>query len=294
MDNFYISTDSTCDLFVDEVKQMGLDYLPLTLTVEQNGIHFVDDNFTEYQQYVNFYNLLRKAIPVKTSMNNFEKHREYFASLAEQGHNNVIHFTISYGLAPTMDVANQAIEEVKKQYPNFCAKVIESHTTTVGQGMLVKIAYDMQQNGKTMQETVDYVQNIKHHIQHYVIVDDLFHLKRGGRVSGAAAMIGTAIQLKVVLTFDKEGKLKVIKKVIGGRKNAIKAIIAEGKKFTLAKDNRMVVVHTDNVLGANELASALELEYKFRPPIRIMGPTIGCHVGPNAIAYIFLSEQERR
>ena len=85
---------------------------------------------------------------------------------------------------------------VKEKYPDFNLVPIESHTTTVCQGMLVKMAVKLRDEGKTLQEAVDFVEDKKHKIQHFVVVDDLYHLKRGGRIGGTAAAIGTLIKLK--------------------------------------------------------------------------------------------------
>lgn len=295
MKNFYVSTDSTADLYAEEIKQLDLFYLPLTLTIEQNGeFTYLKDEFASYQEYVDFFNLLRKGVSVKTAMNNQSIHYEYFLSLAKSGVKDVIHFTISYGLAPTQDVANKAIEEVKALYPDFNCKVIESHTTTVGQGLLVRQACKMRDEGATLAQAVDKACDLRTKIQHYVVVDDLYHLKRGGRISGAAALIGTAAQLKVVITVTKEGKLQVIKKVMGGMKKALRTISDEYANFSIPKDNaHCIVLHTDNSSGADELAKILNEKYGITSEIRIMGPTIGCHVGPNAVAYVFISDDER-
>lgn len=294
MVKFFLSTDSTADLFADEIKRMGVGFLPLTLTIEKNGsFEFFDDNFTQYSQYVDFYNMLRAAVSIRTSMNNLEKHKVYFESLAKKGVTDCLHFTISCGLAPTRDIATTAAEQIKAQYPQFNIKVVESHTTTVGQGILVREAYKMQQAGATLQEAFDRAEHLKHRIQHFLIVDDLFHLKRGGRVSGAAAAIGTMMGLKIYLTFDKEGKLAVVKKIMGGRKRAIKAIIEEGKAFTMAEEPYFIAAHSDNQEGLEELVAALKEEFKIEPERRIVGPTVGCHLGPNALAYVFVSKEER-
>lgn len=294
MDKFFISTDSTCDLYAQEVAQMKLGYLPLTLAVEEeNGVREIPDKFTCYQDYVDFFNLLRTTVPVKTAMNNSEIHKEYFRHLAEQGHRKILHFTISYGLARTIEEAYKAAGALQEVYPDLEIKVVESHTTTVGQGVLVKMAYALQQNGATLEEAYDYVEEKKYHIQHFIMVDDLNHLKRGGRVSSAVAAIGTTLQIKIILSFDKDGKLAVINKIIGGKNRAYKQISDEVKKFTLEDPSYLTVVHTDNEEGAHALAQMLEEKCGHKPEIRIMGPTIGCHVGPNAVAYIFVSKEDR-
>lgn len=202
--------------------------------------------------------LKNPALNIFTSKNNTEIHREYFEKLAEAGHRNIIHFTISYQLANTRDNAVQAAEMVKEKYPDFNLVPIESHTTTVCQGMLVKMAVKLRDEGKTLQEAVDFVEDKKHKIQHFVVVDDLYHLKRGGRIGGTAAAIGTLIKLKIMLDFDREGKLRVIQKISGGKKRALKYILSNIKKYTFAEDAYPTVVHTGDLDGAKIFAEEIK------------------------------------
>lgn len=295
MTNFFVSTDSTCDLYANEIEKMGIGYLPLTITIEENGeTRFMQDKFQTYDEYVNFFEMLKNpALNIFTSKNNTEIHREYFEKLAEAGHRNIIHFTISYQLANTRDNTVQAAEMVKEKYPDFNLVPIESHTTTVCQGMLVKMAVKLRDEGKTLQEAVDFVEDKKHKIQHFVVVDDLYHLKRGGRIGGTAAAIGTLIKLKIMLDFDREGKLRVIQKISGGKKRALKYILTNIKKYTFAEDAYPTVVHTGDLDGAKIFAEEIKKQYGIEPEIRIMGPTIGCHVGPGAVAFTFVSNELR-
>ncbi|MEG1706759.1 MAG: DegV family protein, partial [Clostridia bacterium] len=130
MEKFFVSTDSTCDLYASEIASLKVGFVPLTYTVGSGeNTQFVKDNFTEPQQYVDFFNLLRRGLPVKTAMLNFNDHYVYFLSLAEKGINNILHFTISYGLARTMEVGYEAVAEVKEKYPDFNVLIVESHTT---------------------------------------------------------------------------------------------------------------------------------------------------------------------
>ena len=177
MANFDISTDSTCDLYASEIKEKNLWFLPLTYTLtDKNVITEYKDEFTEYSEYVDYYNKLRDGILSKTSMNNPSVHEEHFRKMAEAGVKDAIHFTISYGLCRTVDVAREAVEVVKKDFPDFNCLCVECSTTTIGQGFLVNIAVDMRKKGNTLQETFDYVEKIKHNIQHFIIADDLMFL----------------------------------------------------------------------------------------------------------------------
>ena len=294
MNNFEVSTDSTCDLYAQEIKDLKVHFVPLHYTVEVNGkLNEYTDSFTEYSQYVEYYNMLRRGAVAKTSMNNLNTHIEHFLSIAKQGIKNVLHFTISYALSPTVDVANQAVKVVQETYPDFNCICIECHTTTIGQGMLVLMAAKFRDEGKQLGEVADYLNEVKNKIQHFVIVDDLMFLRRGGRVGSANAIIGSALKIKPILVFTKEGRLESYKKEMGFKK-AIKSIIDEFPKYTLNKDYDVVnIVHTDNLEAAQGLAQSLQEKYGVKTRIQIMGPIIGAHVGPNAVAYGFVSNENR-
>lgn len=291
---FAVSSDSTCDLYANEIKELNVHFVPLVYTMDKGGnVTEHEDNFKSYNEYVSYFNDLRAGGVAKTSMLNYAAHLEHFTKMAEAGVKNAIHFTISYALSPTVDNAKKAVEEVKQTHPDFNCLCVESHTTTIGQGMLVKIACDMRDKGKTLEETFEYVENYKHKIQHFIIADSLMYLRRGGRVGSAKAIVGTMLNIKPILTFTKEGKLEKYKQA-SGMKTAIKTIVDEFSKYTLNKTYpKVIVVHTDNVPMAELLAKSLEEKYNVETEIRIMGPVIGAHVGPNSLAYGFLSEEER-
>ncbi len=291
---FDISTDSTCDLYADEIKENGLYFLPLTYTIEdKQGIHEYLDNFQSPDEYVAYYNRLREGVISRTSMNNNYVHEEHFRKMAEAGVKNAIHFTISYGLCRTVDVAREAVEVVKKDFPDFNCLCVECNTTTVGQGFLVNIAVDMQKKGKTLQETFDYIESHKSKIQHFIVVDSLTHLMRGGRVSPTSAIVGTMLQVKPILIFNKEGKLVKYKQASGMKRTVLTAV-KEFEKYTLNTDYpKFVIAHTDNLPMAEYLADQLKSIYNVETEIRMIGPVIGSHVGPNSVAYIFMSNEDR-
>lgn len=294
MEKFAVSSDSTCDLYASEIKDMNIHFVPLVYTMDiDDKLEEYTDNYTSYDQYVEYYNQLRKGGVSKTSMLNYAAHLEHFTAMAEAGVTDAIHFTISYALSPTVDVARKAVAEVQETYPNFNCLCVESHTTTIGQGMLVRIACDMRDKGKELQETFDYVETVKHKIQHFIIADSLMYLRRGGRVGSAKAIVGTMLNIKPVLTFTKEGKLEKYKQA-SGMKTAIKNVVDEYANYTVNKEYPLIyIVHTDNVPMAELLKKSLEEKYGVSPEIRIMGPIIGTHVGPNSLAYAFISNEER-
>lgn len=293
MYKFTLSTDSTCDLYHDFIVENDIKFVPLTFTMEQDGkMEDHLDNFTEYSQYVDFYNQLRAGGFSRTSMLNYESHYQHFLKMAQEGAEDVVHFTISSGLSPTKTVAAKAAADVKKDYPKFEVYVVDPLTATVGQGALVRIALDWRNAGKTAQETYDYVNSLRLHIQHFVVASDLYYLKRGGRVSGVSAAVGTMLNIKPILTFDSEGKLQVIDKVKGNKK-AIAFIKAKMEKEGPDEHKYVFIVHTDNEPCAKELEEYVKERFGIQPYVSIMGPVIGSHVGPGAFALGYLSKSLR-
>lgn len=293
MEKFAISTDSNCDLYADEIKDLGIYVGHLNYTIEKNK-HLEEylDEFTSRQQYVDFYNELRNGGVARTSILSLQAHIDLFTKMAEDGVKQALHIAQSAGLSPTIDNANKAIEIVKESYPDIDYKAIESSTTTIAEGMLVKLAHRLRGEGKNRDEVLNIIEAEKMHIQHFVLVDDLMYLKRGGRISGPSAAIGTLLSIKPIIEFTKQGKLEVIRKE-KGMKKALKSIVDEFPKYGKSENFDIVIVHTDNEPLAVTLQNMLFEAYGIKPEIRIMGPIIGAHVGPNAVAYAFISNSER-
>ena len=295
MHKFILSTDSTCDLYADFIRENDIKFVSLTYTVEKNG-KMTDglDAFRSYGEYVDFYKQLREGAFSRTSMLNYESHYTHFRKLAEEGAKDVLHFTISSGLSPTVTVANKAADDVKKDFPDFHLLAVDSLSATIGQGALVKEALRLRNAGATVQEAYDRVVELQKHIQYAIFANDLYYLKRGGRVSTVAAIAGSVLQVKPVLSFTREGKLVVVDKV-RGMKKAFAWALEKQEKFPPVEENRMIwIVHTDAEEQANELAAMIESKWGFKPDVTIMGPVIGSHVGPGAVAVIWSSEEERQ
>ncbi len=291
---FVVSTDSTCDLYANEIKDLGLYVGHLSYTMEKDGVlteHY--DAYTKPEEYVDFYNKLREGYVARTAILNLQAHIDLFTEMAEKGIKHVLHLTQSYGLSPTLDNANKAIEIVKEQFPDIDYIAMHCNTTTIGEGLMVRYACQLRDEGKTNAEARDLIEEIKNKIQHFIVVDDLMYLKRGGRISAVSATVGTMLSLKPIIQFTKAGKLEVSRKEMGLKK-ALRGVVDEYGKFDRCKDfDRVVIVHTDNLPVAEQLQNMMKERYGIEPEIRIMGPIIGAHVGPNAVAMGFTSNNER-
>ena len=290
---FDVSTDSTSDLKKGYVEERGIWFAPLTFTLEKDGeIQEGLDNFSCEEEYTDFYQKVKSGYFPRTAKLNYDAHKTHFTKMAEAGVKEVLHFTISSGLANTIEITRQVADEITAKYPDFKVYAIDPLTATVGQGVLVSIACDCRDKGMTAKEAYEYVLSLRQHLQHCIIPNDLFYLKKGGRVSATSAVIGTMLSVKPMLAFDSEGKLKTVDKC-KGMKKAFARVLDCIQKAPLDEHNLVVVVHTDNPKGAEELATLIKAKTGVAPMVTIMGPVIGSHVGPGSVSCGWISVKTR-
>ena len=293
MKKFIVSSDSTCDFYSDFARAQDVRTIAFPFTMELGGaISEEFDDFTGYAQYVDFYERERKGGLPRTSQISFERHYAYFCTLLEEG-NSILHVSLSGGLSPTADVARQAAEAVMREHAGAEILTVDSLSATVGQGELVKEALRIRDGGGTAQEAQARLAEMTRHIQHTIIAYDLNFLCRGGRVSRAAAIAGTMLSIKPVLTFTEDGKLTVIEKC-RGMKGAFRYAVERIRKAPRREGaDWFHIVHTDAPKEAAQLADLLEQTFGIRAEISIMGPVIGSHVGPGSVSVVWESEGER-
>ncbi len=291
---FEVSSDSTCDLKKDYREARNIWFVPLTFNMEKDGnLEESLDNFQTEEEYVAFYEKVSAGYFPRTTKLNYQAHIDHFTKMAEAGVKDVLHFMISSGLANTITITRQAAADVKAKYPDFNVYAVDPLTATIGQGMLASFAADCRDKGMTAQEAYDYVMGIRQNIQHCIIPNDLFYLKKGGRVSGASAAIGTVLNIKPMLVFDSEGKLQTVEKC-KGMKKAFARVLNCMDFAPMDELKTAVVVHTNNPKGALELAALIESKTGVKPMVTIMGPVIGSHVGPGSVSCGWISTKTRK
>ena len=292
--SFVISSDSTCDLYRDYVRAHDIRIVPLHYTMEENGVlHEGVDDFAEYGQYIDFYRRLRAGGFSRTSMLTYDAHCAHFEQLIEGGAREIVHVSLSGGLSPTANVAAQAARDVSAKHPGCRIYPVDSLAATIAQGALVREAVRLRAEGKDAAQTAEAIREIPLHLQYAIIANDLYYLKRGGRVSAIAAAAGTVLKIKPVLSFTREGKLTVLEKC-KGMKKAFSRAIERMEKLPPVEEGRIIrIVHTDAEEQAEELADLVEARWGTRPEISVMGPVIGSHVGPGSVSMIWRTAQER-
>ena len=283
MREYIILTDSCCDFSARMVAELGVEVLPLSFHIG-GGDYF---NYPDNRDMApgDFYARLRSGELGSTAAVSPGVFQETMGRLVEEG-KDILCINFSSALSTTYQSATIAAEDVMAAHPGSKILVVDSRCASLGQGLLVYLAARKKGEGLGLEELRDYVENTKLHICHWFTVDDLNHLKRGGRVSAAAALVGTMLQMKPVLHVDDEGRLIPVSKV-RGRKASLKALVE--KMEELVVDPSVVFIsHGDCGDEARELGEAIKAKFPVeRLEINYVGPVIGNHSGPGTMALFF-------
>ncbi|MDE7219621.1 MAG: DegV family protein [Oscillospiraceae bacterium] len=283
MKDYVILTDSCSDLPAGLVEELGLSVLPLSFVMEGKEYFNYPDNRDIDPK--DFYNKMRAGALGTTSAINVAVFTETMTELVKQG-KDILCIAFSSGLSTTYQSACIAAGDVMSAHPDCRILVCDSRAASLGQGMLVYLAALEKRKGKSLEELRDFVEERKDHICHWFTVDDLNHLKRGGRVSAAAALFGTMLQMKPVLHVDDAGHLIPVSKV-RGRKASIAALLA--KMEELVEDPSVVFIsHGDCFDEVQALGDAIKAKFKVdKLVINYVGPVIGNHTGAGVVALFF-------
>ena len=271
MDSYKIITNTTADLPAEYIREndLGLIYFNYIM----DGISYGKDKELDWKE---FYRLMREEGKMPTtSQVNPQQYREYFTEFLREN-KNLLYLSFSSGLSGSCQNAVLAAEELMEENGECRIIVVDSKCASMGEGLFVHKALQMQREGKSMSETADLLRALVPHLTHVFTVDDLNHLYRGGRVSRAAAIVGTIAAIKPILHVDDEGCLIPISKV-------------RGRKKSLKNNNDIVFIsHGDALEDAEYVKAEVEKRFGIRKfIISHIGPTIGAHSGPGTIALFF-------
>lgn len=285
MNDYVILTDSSCDLPDDIVKKYQLKILQLDFIVEGEGSFHNDQADIE-----KVYSKLRNGANIKTSAANISQASEAIEALFNQK-KDILYLGFSSGLSSTYQTVYMAGQELMEEYPERKMISVDTLAASMGQGLLVYKACQAKDSGKSLEENAQYIEEIKLKLCHWFTVDDLFFLKRGGRISGVTATVGTMLSIKPILHVDDEGHLINVSKV-RGRKAAITELANRMEKLAVhPKDQDIFISHGDCIEDAEKLASIIKERFgNDRITISYVGPVIGAHSGPGTLALFFLGE----
>lgn len=286
--SFVLSTDTSCDIYREDLKKRAIEYRPLVYTID--GVeHF--DEFTRDEEYKGFYDEIRAGKMPTTSQINIMEHEEFFQSLLEKYEGDVIHITLSSGLSSTYASACSAAKTVSERTGRN-VYIVDSLGATVGTRQIVDRAQELRDGGASAAEAVATLNEFAMHIHTWFMPVDLMHLKRGGRVSGPAAYIGTALNIKPILYINKVGGLSVVQKKIGAAKG-MATMLDLFKRDAIDKPHKVYIPNADSEFSDEMLEKLKALRPDCDVEIGWIGPVIGAHTGCGATGVSFYSEKLR-
>lgn len=226
-----------------------------------------------------------------TSQINPFTHEEFWEKVIEKtGPTDIVHLTLSSGLSETYSSACKAAESFMEKHPDSRVYVVDSLAATQAEMPVFETALRLRDAGENAAAAAEALRAYSHRIQVYIIADDLFHLKRGGRVSTAAAVVGSMFKIKPLIVFDDAGKLQVYKKPLGWKK-ALKMVLDHIDEYcTDPSSKKFWIAHADALDKAEEARDAILAKYP-GATVRIgwIGPVIGAHTGAGTIGILFES-----
>lgn len=245
------------------------------------------DDFGASLSYQDFYHGVRSGEMPTTSQINVHTIEESFEKYVKEGF-SVIFVSFSSALSNSYNNGILARDLVLDKYPQAEIAVIDTKSASLGEGLILRHAMEMQKQGASHDEIVSWIEKHKLMLNHWFTVEDLDHLKRGGRVSGAAAFVGSMLNIKPILHVDNAGRLVPVTKV-RGRKKSIKSladILAE--RIADPEDQAIGISHGDCLEDALYLKELILTQCQVKDVmINFVGPVIGSHAGPGTLALFF-------
>lgn len=289
MKNFVIVTDATADLPVNIIEEYGIVVLPL-------AFGFENENYMDYPDHrelaiSKFYDRIKKGEKSNTALINSSSFKKYFEQILDEG-KDILYMAFSSGLSGTYASSVTAKEELLTRYKDARIECIDTLAASLGEGLLVYCAAQKKREGFTIDETKQWILDNRLHLCHWFTVDDLFHLKRGGRINAMTATLGTALSVKPVLHVDNDGFLIPVSNVRGRKKSLVSMVERMEKTYDNLEGNPVFISHAGCVDDAEYLAELVKERFKIKEVIiNYIGPVIGSHTGQGCVALFFFGTE---
>ena len=289
MSSFVILTDSSADLSASMVQQLDVQVLPLSFVLDGHTYHDHPDNRDMDPRF--FYERLRSGDMATTSAVNVAQYTEALEPLLQAGQ-DVLILAFSSGLSTTYNSSLIAVKELQAKYPDRKLFTVDTLCASLGQGLLVWYAAQARARGGSIEEVRDWIEEHKLNLCHQFTVDDLYFLKRGGRISAATAVVGSMLQIKPVLHVDDQGHLVSMAR-IRGRQAALRALVDRMAQTSIDSGSLTVFIsHGDCLEDAQTVADMVKQRFGVQEIlINRVGPVIGAHSGPGTVALFYIGTE---
>ena len=290
MRNYVIVSDATLDLPYSLIEEYDIRVIPMGVDINDVAYNYHPDE--RELSIEEFYIKLRAGANTHTTQITPIVYTEYFKDILNK-EQDIIYIGFSSGLSSTYSVAQLIVEELAKEYTDRKIYCIDSKCASIGEGLLVLHAAMLKKDGMNIDELRIWVEENKYNSRHWFTVGDLFHLKRGGRVSQIEAVIGTALRIRPVLSTDDDGKLVVVSKIRGSKAEIeylISKMLMEGSSLS---SQTVIVGHADNIEQARVLEEQIRSKNVVKDVIVAqIGPIIGTHTGPGMLALVYMGRKQ--
>lgn len=293
MSQFALFTDSCCDLPHALAEQHNITALPLGVIIgEESFANYLDGR--EITSQALYARIRGGAMPTTNavSVGSYEEAmREKLAAGID-----VLCINFAGLLSTTYQSAVIAATELREEFPQRTIEVIDSCDASLAQGLLLLLCAQQQAQGATLEQVRDFALEKRHYMEHWFTVDDLNHLKRGGRISVTSAVVGSMLSIKPVLSINNEGKIETMGKE-RGRKAAMNTLVKKVAELGAnLQENTIMIGHGDCEEDAQALAN--QLQEKLGVPsehilLQCLGAVIGSHIGPGTVAVFFEGKEKR-
>lgn len=279
--------DSNGELWYTRAEELGLDYISMPYYI--NGEEYFYD-LGKATNFRKFYDLVRAGNIPKTQALNPEDYKNFLTPYFERGE-DILYISFSHKLSGTFQSLDLALRELRERFPDRKCTVFDTNSISLGTGIQVEAAARRKAEGASDEEILAFLSAFTDRVCVYFTVDDLMHLKRGGRCSGLAAVAGTVLGLKPMLSMGADGGLAVLSK-ISGRKKAIRTLAEKVVSELTDETYPVYVVDADCPEEGDKLRDLILEKRPGANVVRqIVGPVIGSHCGPGTLGVIFVGDK---
>lgn len=290
MEPYVIISDSCCDLPAQMAQDAGMEILPLSVQIgDESFANYLDGRELTSKE---LFTRIRGGAMPSTSAVSVGLFEDAMVKHLQAG-SDILCITFTSALSTTHQSAVIAANELREQYPQRTIHVVDSLCASLGQGLLLKLCAEKQAAGATLEEALSFAKDMAPRVDGWFSVEDLNHLKRGGRISATSAAVGSLLSIKPILRVNAEGKLENVGKE-RGRKGALAALVNKVATLATEKANyTMFVGHADCEEDAQFVAQQL-VEKAGVPAenilIQMFGAVIGSHIGPGTVGVFFVGD----
>ncbi len=289
--SYVIVTDSAANLPEELYEKCGITVISLTFQVDgKEYLSYEKGKKTDLKQ---FYDMMRRKETISTSLISPDRFTKAFSEILDAGQ-DILYVAFDSSLSGTYQSATITVQDLQEKYPDRKILVVDTLSASAGEGLLVYYAAKLRDEGKSIDEVYNWLIEHRLNVCHWFTVDDLFFLKRGGRVSAATAVVGSLLQVKPVMHVSDAGKLEVVSKA-RGRKQAMNSLVSEMEKTVVDPQKQLVIVaHGDCEEDAQYIMKQIKEKFTVKETlIHHLDPVIGAHSGPGTLAVFYMGSARK-